>query len=284
MRPRPEIIAWRQHAPWRTDAQVEQDLLLTHAMVAIFSDVFLASQVAMRGGTVLHKVHLAPASRYSEDIDLVLVGDRPIDHITKALVRVLTPLLGPPRRSLIVPIQLSVRNAIQPSKVQRIVFAYEPTFSPPAEMTIKVEVNYSERDPFYSIVDLPYHPTLGGLERPVTLRSYDLDEMLGTKMRALLQRTQGRDLFDLDQALLRNATVAHGGGILDGQRIAAAFKDYMRREGTVVSRAGYEAALGRKLGNPAFSNDMQLVLPSGVTFDAGLAAGRLTNQVLAHLA
>jgi len=27
----------------------------------------------MRGGTVLHKAHLAPAARYSEDIDLVLV-------------------------------------------------------------------------------------------------------------------------------------------------------------------------------------------------------------------
>ena len=47
------------------------------AMRAIFEDRFLSGQVAMRGGTVLHKVHLAPAARYSEDIDLVAVGDRP---------------------------------------------------------------------------------------------------------------------------------------------------------------------------------------------------------------
>jgi hypothetical protein len=66
MRPRQEIIAWRQHAAWATDAQVEQDLLLTRAMAAIFHDPFLSGQVAMRGGTVLHKVHLAPATRYSE--------------------------------------------------------------------------------------------------------------------------------------------------------------------------------------------------------------------------
>lgn len=52
MRSLPEIIAWREHAAWRTDAQVEQDLLLTYAMHAIFSDDFLASQLAMRGGTV----------------------------------------------------------------------------------------------------------------------------------------------------------------------------------------------------------------------------------------
>lgn len=40
----------------------------------------------MRGGTVLHKVHLAPAARYSQDIDLVAVGERPEEHIRKALM------------------------------------------------------------------------------------------------------------------------------------------------------------------------------------------------------
>lgn len=29
----------------------------------------------MRGGTVLHKAHLAPASRNSEDVDLVFVSE-----------------------------------------------------------------------------------------------------------------------------------------------------------------------------------------------------------------
>ena len=60
------------------DSQIEQDLLLTRATVGISSDPLLKDQVAMRGGTALHKVHLAPARRYSEDIDLVLVGARPI--------------------------------------------------------------------------------------------------------------------------------------------------------------------------------------------------------------
>jgi predicted nucleotidyltransferase component of viral defense system len=47
--------------------QVEQDLLLCRAIEALFKDKFLSSQLSMRGGTLLHKVHLAPASRYSED-------------------------------------------------------------------------------------------------------------------------------------------------------------------------------------------------------------------------
>jgi len=41
---------------------VEQDYLLCRTVAAIFEDGFLSEQVAMRGGTVLHKGHLAPAS------------------------------------------------------------------------------------------------------------------------------------------------------------------------------------------------------------------------------
>ena len=76
--------------------QVEQDLLLCRSMIALFNDDFLKSQIAMRGGTLLHKVHLAPASRYSEDIDLVIVGDRPDDQISKAIRLVLGDILGKP--------------------------------------------------------------------------------------------------------------------------------------------------------------------------------------------
>ena len=49
----------RQHAlvvPWAEEHQVEQDLLLSVAMVALFNDGFLSREIAMRGGTVLHKV------------------------------------------------------------------------------------------------------------------------------------------------------------------------------------------------------------------------------------
>ena len=285
MRPRHEVIAWRRHAPWRTDAQVEQDLLLTRAMVAIFRDPFLSGQVAMRGGTVLHKVHLAPASRYSEDIDLVLVGTRPVSHVLKALARVLTPELGPPVRSALTTIQLAVRNAVQPSKIARMTFAYRPAVAPPAQMTIKVEVNYSERDPFHAVIDLSYHPPLAELAGPVALRSYDLDEMLATKLRALLQRTHGRDLYDLHCAMERNRAALQAGEspLIDPQRVAAAFLDYMRRENTRVTRAAFERELTRKVGIRGFRDDMDLVLPAAHGFDVAAAAGAVQSTLLAHL-
>ena len=68
---RQDILAHQAVVPWAAQYQVEQDLLLCRSMAALFDDDFLGGQIAMRGGTLLHKAHLAPASRYSEDIDLV---------------------------------------------------------------------------------------------------------------------------------------------------------------------------------------------------------------------
>ncbi len=72
---RRDVLAHQAAVPWSSQRQVEQDLLLCQTMVALFEDSFLQGQVAMRGDTLLHKVHLAPPSRYSEDIDLVVVGE-----------------------------------------------------------------------------------------------------------------------------------------------------------------------------------------------------------------
>jgi predicted nucleotidyltransferase component of viral defense system len=71
MLPRFEIQAWRNQAPWADEADVEQDLIITRALLDLFADPFLCARLAFRGGTALHKLYLAPAARYSEDIDLV---------------------------------------------------------------------------------------------------------------------------------------------------------------------------------------------------------------------
>ena len=75
------IMEWNEHVPWKESAMVEQDLLICRSLVAIYSDVFLASQLAFRGGTALHKLYLSPQPRYSEDIDLVQIHPGPIKDI-----------------------------------------------------------------------------------------------------------------------------------------------------------------------------------------------------------
>lgn len=98
MIPRANITAWRSNAPWSTDAQVEQDLVISRGLVEIYSDPFLASSLAFRGGTALHKLYLSPAARYSEDIDLVQIDAGAIGPVITAMRSRLDPWLGEPRR------------------------------------------------------------------------------------------------------------------------------------------------------------------------------------------
>ena len=86
---RAAIQQWSEHAPWIDNAQIEQDLIICRALVSIFSDEFLASQLAFRGGTALHKLNLSPQPRYSEDIDLVQITPGPIKPIMYRLGEVL---------------------------------------------------------------------------------------------------------------------------------------------------------------------------------------------------
>jgi predicted nucleotidyltransferase component of viral defense system len=56
MIPKADIVAWRQTAPWVSDAQVEQDLIISRALVCMFQDTSISEQLAFKGGTALHKL------------------------------------------------------------------------------------------------------------------------------------------------------------------------------------------------------------------------------------
>jgi hypothetical protein len=89
--PRDYITAWRAEAPWVQDFQVEQDLVISRALVEIFSHPLLRDALAFRGGTALYKLHIRPPARYSEDIDLVQTRAEPAGPTMEALRAVLDP-------------------------------------------------------------------------------------------------------------------------------------------------------------------------------------------------
>jgi predicted nucleotidyltransferase component of viral defense system len=91
--PRDYITEWRAEAPWIQDFQIEQDLVISRALVEIFSHSALHEALAFRGGTALYKLHLKPPARYSEDIDLVQTKAEPAGPMMEALRGVLDPWL-----------------------------------------------------------------------------------------------------------------------------------------------------------------------------------------------
>lgn len=85
------------------------------------------------------------------------------------------------------------------------------------------------------------------------ITTYHLDELLGTKLRALYQRKKGRDLFDLYFAD-RHAE-------LDYDQIIHCYKEYMRFVvGQSPSQNEFLKNMAEKRKSPLFSGDMQGLL------------------------
>ncbi|ELO1091720.1 TPA: nucleotidyl transferase AbiEii/AbiGii toxin family protein [Pseudomonas aeruginosa] len=237
----------------------------------------------MRGGTVLHKAHLAPAARYSEDIDLVLVKAMDTDTLDRHLRRVLTPVLGRPSDSLIADAWLAIRNVLRPSRILRTAYKFVP-LGLQREETIKVEVNLNESASVYPLVEVALDVLDEDGEPVLALaRSYDINEMLGTKTRALMQREQGRDLFDLTHAwqLSEAGSTPYA---VDGAKAMQAFAWYLEKEGTHFSAQEANAHLDARLGKAGFRHDMDTLLRPGLpTFDVDRAGEIVREAYFRHL-
>lgn len=187
MIPQAYITEWSNNVPWQTNEQVEQDLVICRALVEIFKDDFLADSLAFRGGTALHKLYLHPQPRYSEDIDLVQIKagsiGKVIDHIRKAL-----SFLGKAKVEV-------------GEKMATMKFRFESEFPPIVSLRLKIETNCREHFTVLGWEKKPFEVKSSWFNGACNLITYNLEELLGTKLRALYQRRKGRDLYDLWKAL-----------------------------------------------------------------------------------
>jgi len=260
--PRANITAWRTHAPWPSNEQVEQDLVNSRALVAMFSNGVVADQVVFRGGTALHKLFFGASGRYSEDIDLVQREAGPIGKLVDALRETLDPWLGSPRWK-------------QGKGRFTLFYRFETSFAPVSTMRLKVEINTREHFSVLGITQQTFSVDNPWFTGSVELQVYHLDELLGTKMRALYQRKKGRDLYDLWTALRS--------GNPDCSRIVECFQLYVAHDGATVSRAEFEANLAAKIKSNLFLDDIKPLIPADIEYDPVVAAENVKNELIAQL-
>lgn len=67
-------------------------------------------------------------------------------------------------------------------------------------MRLKLEINCKEHFHVLDWKNLPLEIHNDWYQGKCNIRTYNINELLGTKLRALYQRSKGRDLFDLDYA------------------------------------------------------------------------------------
>ncbi len=184
MIPKRYIQEWSEYSPWIKPEQIEQDLIISRTLVALFSDPFLKENLAFRGGTAMHKLYLNPAPRYSEDIDLVQIKPGPIKPILKRISDVISYFE-------------EKREVRQKANNNTIVYKFNSEYNQEVWLKLKIEINCREHFHVYPLHFFPYEMTNTWFSGSTEIVTYEVSELLGTKIRALYQRRKGRDLFDL---------------------------------------------------------------------------------------
>jgi predicted nucleotidyltransferase component of viral defense system len=249
MIPVAHITAWGLSAPWPDPRQIEQDLIIARAIVTLFADEYLRTRLRFRGGTALNKLHFPKAIRYSEDIDLVKTTD---ERVTPRIRELLEPWLGPATYK---------DSEMAPKLIFRV-----PAENGGAPIRLKIEINAIERDAFDGPHAIPLAVENPWFSGSADVPTFTREEMLATKLRALLQRDKGRDLFDL----------AHAHDVFEGlahERTVVQFSRYLAQSGKSISRAQAEERMFAKLRNPGFLADMKPLL-------AAVEADRLSNEAM----
>ena len=262
MIPQAYIQELRAVTPWQTLEMVEQDLLLSRALIELFSNETLSGALAFRGGTALHKLYLQPSRRYSEDIDLVQVQAGPIGPIYDAVQKQLNSWLGKPSRK-------------RGPGVANLIYRIDSEFPPSTRLKLKIEINTREHFTANGFVHHEFDVDSRWYRGNCKLTTYSLEELLGTKMRALFQRRKGRDLFDLWLGL------TEGGA--DADQVVSLFPRYMEAEGTHVSQLEFMDNLAAKLEHPGFHSDISPLLVPGTDFDVMPASGLVKSALLSKL-
>lgn len=256
------INEWNNVVPWVQPDMVEQDLIICRALVSIFQDDFLRENLAFRGGTALHKLYLAPQPRYSEDIDLVQIKAGPIKPIMQRLGEVLEWLPN--------------RSTQQKRHSNKMLFRFESEIPPVKQIRLKVEINCFEHFSVKGFQQVPFSVENSWFTGSTMLTTYSLDELVGTKLRALYQRKKGRDLFDLYTAL----TV----GNLDIARVLESYKKYM---GFVVERVPshkeFLQNMELKMQDDEFLNDVIPLLRPEINYNPLTAYQIIKEKIIDKL-
>lgn len=257
MIPSNDIARWAINHQWPTRDQVEQDFLLSQAMCEISNDELLGEELTLRGGTAFHKLYLPKPLRYSEDLDYVRISSGGIGDIMKRLTS-LGRELG---------YQVNTKMGLFPKVL------WKTTSESGLLLKIKIEINTFERSPSLPLVTKHHSVDATWYSSSANIKVFQVEELVATKIRALYQRSKGRDLFDLWLALdlLK----------LNPNRITAAFDPYRPENTSSIQMINN---LEAKLSDRAFLEDISsLIVRNDLEYDPKAAGELVIKKILSRL-
>jgi predicted nucleotidyltransferase component of viral defense system len=260
MIPRIFIEQWQQNVPWQTIAMIEHDLIISKALVCLYNDPKIKDSLVFRGGTALNKLFIHPPARYSEDLDFVQRKPESIGETMSAIRKVLDPWLGEPKR------KITERGV-------KLIYKYISANELSAKL--KIEINTTEHFQVHNLHQIPYSVSSEWFSGSCVIETYQLEELMATKLRALYQRRKGRDLFDIWWVSIKN--------LIDVTMMISIFQKYCINDKRIISKDLFLENLELKRSNQDFKNDMNALLPTNVAWDFENAFEYVLNNIISQI-
>lgn len=258
----PEIFIedWRKTTKWQAIDQIEQDLIISRALVNLYNDSHIKNALVFRGGTALNKLFISPPARYSEDIDFVQKNEEPIGQTIDAIRILLKPWLGEPKW------KITQRSA-------KLIYKYETVSQMPAKL--KIEINTTEHFQVLAFKTALFSVNSEWFSGDASITTYEIDELMGTKLRALYQRRKGRDLFDI--------WFVTANKLINLERVIDIFSKYCAYNNLKISRDEFIKNLEEKKAHRDFNKDMSVLLAPGLNWNFEVAYQFVMDEVIARI-
>lgn len=254
------IQNWSNHVKWQTPNQIEQDLIISRALVDLYNDPHIKDALVFRGGTALNKLFINPPSRYSEDIDFVQKNADPIGQTINAIREVLKPWLGDPKW------KITQRSA-------KLIYKYESINKSASKL--KIEINTTEHFQVLPLKTMPFSMDSDWFKGTADIITYEMDELMATKLRALYQRRKGRDLFDIWYVADRK--------LINLNRVFDIFHQYCTYNDVKITGEEFLKNLELKKDHRDFHMDMSVLLPSKLHWNFEEAYQFVIDNVISRL-
>ena len=249
---------WKDNAPWLEDKMVEQDPILSRAIVCLFDSEVVRKDLIFRGGTSLNKLFFDPPARYSEDLDFVQRESKGVGPTIYAIRMALKGWLDLFPKS-----RLTNRGA-------KLIYKFETVDGEVGKL--KIEINTTEHFQVLPTIEKQHTVESEWFSGKAIVPVYQLEELIATKIRALYQRRKGRDLFDLWDVLCNQK--------IDIEKTMDIFREYNKRCESGITSKLFQTSLEEKLEHPDFLSDMERLLPMGSRWNEAEAKELIFDLVL----
>ena len=252
----------REKIPWVDQLQVEQDLIIERALISIYNNPIIRDTLVFRGGTALNKLFLRPPARYSEDLDFVQLNAGNIGSAIGAIRDSMKWFLEEANLK---------RPRVDIGKFGTKLFYRFPNVDGNNSI-LKIEINTREHfhvDPIQEIDFSTNSEYFAGKAQVIT---YSLEELMGTKLRALYQRRKGRDLFDAWHIFSK--------GLVNLENVVRIFHEYNTYNGVKITKKNFLQNMEEKKQNVDFRQDISALLPPNTDYSFDTAFDYIMGKVL----